>query len=445
MPERNVTALKARAEQARQTPVNVGLIGLGTVGGGVVELFQAGKLPEENIHLKSVAVRKLTPERQMQVGVEVKLTNDPLEIVNDPNIDVVVEVMGGVSDAPEYMLTAMRNGKSVVTANKAAVAKHGSELFRTAGDESVDFAFDASVAGGIPILYILDRYRAEDVETVRGIINGTTNFILTKMEKGESFDEAVTEAQDKGYAEKPDHSLDTDGYDARDKLAIVSSLIYNAQIDPEKIRVHGIKKITTIDIEFAEEYGYAIKHLATAERKNGFVDLRVNPVLLPKTHPLASVRGVKNAVYLEGSFAGEQMITGDGAGSRPTASSVFGDIRRVARNKQREVIDDLPRLDSEVDYLPAEQVKSKGYIRVNLVDHPGSVHEVTGHIAEHGLNIKNSIQREKHKYSLEDKTRVIPYIITLESASQSEIDAALADLANSERVDGEPFFMSIEE
>ncbi|HSW48301.1 MAG TPA: homoserine dehydrogenase [Candidatus Saccharimonadales bacterium] len=436
----------ARASVGKEKAVNVGLIGFGNIGRGVVKYFREGHGKQFNIHLKTIAVRNISKKRDFKI----ELTNTVEDIFNDPEIDIVVELIGGLDPAKKYIVQAMEKGKSVVTANKAVMARNSKELFDKARKNSVDLAFEAAVGGGIPIINTLNRYQGEKIEKVMGVLNGTTNFILTQMEAGLDFDTAVKIAQDRGFAEA-NHILDTGGYDSRDKLALIASLIFNAEVNPEKISTRGIVDITPVDIDFADKYkvaeggrGYAIKLLAIAQRRNGDVELRVGPALLSRDHPLASVRDEVNAVYVEGELAGPQTFSGRGAGTNPTTSAVISDILRLANNLQRGVADELPKLDSKVSYIKSDKMKQKGYIRANLKNKPGSLYEVAGFFARHGLNIEDSIQRGEYSYKV-GKESFIPDIITFEPALTETIEKVLIDLKKSNRVDGDPLFMSIEE
>jgi homoserine dehydrogenase len=429
--------------------INVGVIGHGNIGRGVVEYLQKGNGAKFGVSLKKVAVSNIAKHKKT---IPASLLTDKVsDILNDPEIDIVVELIGGLDPAKKYILSALKNGKSVITANKAVMAKYTKELFDIARNNNVDLAFEAAVGGGIPIISTLNRYKGEKIERVLGILNGTTNFILSKMEEGLDFEKAVKIAQDKGFAEA-NHILDTGGFDARDKLALLASLIFDSEVNANSIATNGITEITSVDIDFADKYGveeggpgYVIKLLAVAERINGSVELRVNPALVLKTHPLAAIRDEVNAVFIDGELAGPQIFSGRGAGTDPTSSAVISDIIRIASNIQKGVVDDLPGLTSNVKFLPSEKSKKEGYIRINLFHKPGSLYEVAGIIAKHNLNIKDSIQRAKHGYEAKNKTVVIPDIITIESAPQKVIDQALRSLSKSNKVDGDPFFMDIED
>lgn len=443
----NRETLRNQTETAPHQPINIGVIGFGNVGRGVVHYFQDGRGEPFNIHLKRVAVKDPTKTRDSSFET---ITGEAMDIFRDPDINIVVELIGGLNPARQYIEEAMSQGQNVVTANKAVMARFAGDLFETARDKGVDLKFEASVGGGIPIINILDRFRGEKIERVMGVLNGTTNFILTRMEEGLDFESALRIAQERGFAEA-DHILDTGGFDTRDKLALLATLIFNAQVDPETVDCRGITDITPIDIDFARKYeaedggpGYAIKLLAVANRKNGSVELRVNPALIRRDHPLAAVRDEVNAIYIEGELAGPQVFSGRGAGTNPTSSAVISDILKVARNIRTGIPDELPSLDSSVAYVEPNDMEQKGYIRVDLEHKSGSLLAVSRIFARHGLSILDSEQRSKYAYE-EKGGKFIPDIITLEPASMRVIEAALKDLGKSRRVHGKPFFLSIEE
>ena len=320
-----------------QKVVNIGLLGSGTVGSGVIKVLEMNQrqITERvgaQIKLKTVLVRDTGKQRPQLANYQV--TADINDIINDPEIDVVVELMGGLHPAREYMLQAMEAGKNVVTANKDVVAQFGKDMFAMAEKHDVDFLFEASVGGGIPIITPLKQsLTANRITEIMGIVNGTTNYMLTKMtEGGSTYDDVLKEAQEKGYAEA-NPSADVDGLDAARKAAILASLAFNTRVELKDVSVEGITKITPDDIDYAKNLGYVVKLLAVGKdsAENG-VDVRVHPVFLPKSHPLASVNGVFNAIYVRGNAIGEAMFYGQGAGSLPTASAVVSDIIDTARD-----------------------------------------------------------------------------------------------------------------
>ena len=316
--------------------IKIGLLGSGTVGSGVVRVLKENM--EEitarvgtHLVLAKVLVRDKKKPRPYLDGIE--LTDRVEDILEDEEISVVVEVMGGLHPAKEYMLRAMEAGKSVVTANKDVVAQFGQELFDMAEKHDVDFRFEASVGGGIPIIMPLKQcLTANRISEVLGIVNGTTNYMLTKMsEEGMSYDDVLKEAQEKGYAEA-NPSADVDGLDAARKAAILSSIAFNMRISLADVSVEGITKITPEDISYAKNLGYVVKLLAIGKETDDGINVRVHPVFLPKEHPLASVNGVYNAIFVRGNAIGEAMFYGPGAGSLPTASAVVADIIDVSRD-----------------------------------------------------------------------------------------------------------------
>ncbi|MGH9149566.1 MAG: homoserine dehydrogenase, partial [Acidimicrobiales bacterium] len=312
-------------------PVTVGILGCGHVGSALVQLLteQGDAITERaglRIELAKVAVRDLAKARSVDVAPGV-LTGDALAVVRDPGIEVVVEVIGGVDPAGKLILDALSAGKPVVTANKELVATHGAELFDAARDAGVDLLFEAAVGGGIPVIRPLrESLAGERISRVMGIVNGTTNYILTRMgEAGTAYSEALAEAQRLGYAES-DPSADVEGYDAAAKAAILASVAFGARVVAADVHREGITAVTASDIAFAARRGYVIKLLAVAEQAGGAVAVRVHPALVPVTHPLAAVRDAFNAVFIEGEAVGELMLYGRGAGGRPTASAVLGDL-----------------------------------------------------------------------------------------------------------------------
>ncbi|OGH07226.1 MAG: hypothetical protein A2171_02755, partial [Candidatus Levybacteria bacterium RBG_13_35_9] len=306
-----------------ESRIGVGMIGLGTVGGGVEKWFQQGGGETQGLELRRIAVANPDKPRDTQVP----LTSDIKDVIKDPSIQIVIEVMGGIDPASGYITDALNEGKSVITANKAAIATNMPHLFEAARTRNADLAFEASVGGGIRIIHVINSFQAERIEAIKAILNGTSNYILTQMEKGLTFDEALIQAQEKGFAES-NHLSDTGGYDTRYKLTILASLGFNTWFDPEAISRRGMADISPIDLDFAAKYGveegesgYSVKLLAIAKRReDNSVELRVTPALISKDHPLSSVRDEYNAVYLEGSNAGPQMLTGKGAGREATTS-----------------------------------------------------------------------------------------------------------------------------
>ena len=429
-----------------ESRIGVGMIGLGTVGGGVEKWFRQGGGEAHGLELRRVAVANPDKPRETQFP----LTGSVQDIIKDPKIQIVIEVMGGITPASDYIFDAINEGKSVITANKAAVATKMPEVFDAARSRNADFAFEASVGGGIRIIQVINSFQAERIEAVKAILNGTSNYILTQMEKGLSFDEALLDAQKMGFAES-DHSSDTGGYDTRYKLAILASLGFNTWFDLELIDRKGMADISPIDLDFASKYGveegesgYAVKLLAIAKRRgDNFVELRVTPALISRDHQLASVRDEYNAVYLEGSNAGPQMLWGKGAGREATTSAVTMDLLRVASNLRVGITGYLPTLDGDTQVVDPTTVETAGYFRVNLKHVPGSGERFFGIMRQNGLNVADSLQRKRFAQVIEGET-VIPDINTIEPAPQKNIEQALSDLKTSDRIIGEPLFIPFE-
>ena len=381
--------------------IKIGLLGSGTVGSGVVRVLKENM--EEitarvgtHLVLAKVLVRDKTKPRPYLGDVE--LTDRVEDILEDEEISVVVEVMGGLHPAKEYMLRAMEAGKSVVTANKDVVAQFGQELFDMAEKHDVDFRFEASVGGGIPIIMPLKQcLTANRISEVLGIVNGTTNYMLTKMsEEGMSYDDVLKEAQEKGYAEA-NPSADVDGLDAARKAAILSSIAFNMRISLADVSVEGITKITPEDISYAKNLGYVVKLLAIGKETDDGINVRVHPVFLPKEHPLASVNGVYNAIFVRGNAIGEAMFYGPGAGSLPTASAVVADIIDVSRDI---VTHSFGRLNCtcyrEKVLCPIEKTQSSYYVRLLVEDKPGVLGAIATAFGNADVSLQSVIQTQRN-------------------------------------------------
>jgi len=379
--------------------IKIGLLGLGTVGTGVAKVLeQNGKDIEtkvgRRIELGAVLVRNLQKKRNVELKPGV-LTDDPAKILDNPEIDIVVEVMGSIETAYQYIIRAFENKKAVVTANKDLIAVHGKELFEAAEKNGCDFFFEASVAGGIPIIRPLKECLCGNkINMIMGIINGTTNYILTKMSReGSDFEEALKEAQRLGYAE-PDPTSDVEGHDAARKLAILASIGFNSRITYPDVYVEGITKITSYDTKYAEELGYCIKLLGIAKGDDEEVEVRVHPVLIPVTHPLASVYNEFNAIFVRGDAVGETMFYGKGAGEMPTASAVVGDIISAARNIRYGVPGRIGCTCYETKRIkPIKEVESKFYIRISVKDRPGVLASIAGVFGNTNVSLASVIQK----------------------------------------------------
>ncbi len=371
----------------------LGILGLGTVGTGVVSLLSGNP----QFEIRSIAVRDLHKTREIDLSLY-EITDDPFNLVDDPSIEIIVEVAGGIEPAYEIVKGAMMKGKHIVTANKELIAKHGPEIFDIANRHNVTIFFEAAVGGGIPLVSTLQRgLQANRISRVAGIVNGTTNYILTKMEREQlPFAEALREAQSAGYAEA-DPTDDIEGRDVVYKIAILSSLAYHSPVEVEKIYCQGITQISDLDIKLAEEFGYRIKMVGLAQPdEGGMLDVRVHPMLVPVHHPLAGVEGVNNAIFISGSAVGEIMLSGPGAGRFPTASAVVGDIINIASALKLPDFARyfLPPISSRVsEVFPIERTMNAYYIRLETQDTPGVIGNLGHAFGVHGVSLHSVTQK----------------------------------------------------
>lgn len=379
--------------------INIGLLGCGTVGGGVIKLLAKNQSTITTKTGSLITIKKVMEkdkDKCLQLGLDENIVTDKFEdILDDDTIDIVVELIGGLEPAYTFITAAMEKGKHVVTANKDLIAVKGKELFATALANNVDFYFEASVAGGIPIIYPLKQsLAANQIEEIIGILNGTTNYILTQMsQEGRDYCEVLREAQEMGYAES-DPSADVGGLDAARKLAILSSIAFNSRVTLDDVYVEGITAITPRDIQYARELGYVIKLLAIAKEIDGQIQARVHPAFIPLNHPLAYVNGVFNAVFLRGDAVGEVMHYGRGAGEMPTASAVVGDIIEIARNMAFNTntrIGCTCYEDKEI--LPIAELCAQYYVRMTVTDRPGVLAGIAGVFGNHEVSIDTVIQK----------------------------------------------------
>ena len=386
-------------------PVKIGLLGLGTVGAGTVNVLtrnasEITRRAGRDIRIVHASARDISKSRNCPTQ-GIHLTQDPFEVVNNPEIDVVVELMGGYEPARELVLRAIANGKHVVTANKALIAAHGNEIFSAAQKQGVMVAFEAAVAGGIPIIKTLREGLAGNrIEWLAGIINGTGNFILTEMrDKGRDFGDVLAEAQRLGYAEA-DPTFDVEGIDAAHKLTILAAIAFGIPLQFKKVYTEGITRITRMDVEYAEQLGYRIKHLGIARRTDAGVELRVHPTLIPERRLIANVDGVMNAVLVKGDAVGPSLYYGAGAGAEPTASAVVADIVDVVRTLTVDPTNRVPHLAfqpdqlSDVSILSMEQVETAYYLRMQALDRPGVLADITRILADLGISIEAILQKE---------------------------------------------------
>ena len=386
-------------------PVNVGVLGLGTVGGGTVNVLtrnaeEISRRAGRGIVVTHAAARDPDKPRICDTA-GITLTRDPFEVVNDPEVQIVVELIGGDGLALELVMAAIENGKHVVTANKALIAKHGNEIFAAAQKQGVMVAFEAAVAGGIPIIKaIREGLSGNRIEWLAGIINGTGNFILTEMrDNGSDFGDVLAEAQRLGYAEA-DPTFDVEGIDAAHKLTILASIAFGIPLQFESCFTEGITNITREDVEYAEELGYRIKHLGIARRTDDGVELRVHPTLIPERRLIANVDGVMNAVLVKGDAVGPTLYYGAGAGAEPTASAVVADVVDVVRTLTSDPENRVPHLAfqpdalSDLPILPMDQVETSYYLRLQTEDKPGVLSDITSILADSDISIEAVIQKE---------------------------------------------------
>lgn len=409
--------------------IQLGLVGTGTVGGGCIEILKNHKdefLRHFGIDVELKRVCSRNPEEAIAHGVENIFTQDYQDIVNDPDIDIVVEVVGGTTIAKNIVCESLEAGKNVVTANKALMATYGEEVMGLADKMEKELFFEASVGGGIPIIDPLKHSLiANRIDSVMGIVNGTTNYMLTRMAEDDmSYDDALREAQEKGFAEA-DPTADVDGYDAAAKIAILASIAFNSRVTIEDVPAEGIRNITPVDLAAARDMGYCVKLLAHAHRTAEGIDVRVHPTMLPTTHQLSTVNGVFNAIYVVGDAVGETMFFGEGAGSGPAASAIMGDVLECARHVQAGIkplvgctcTDDLP-------ITPMEELKTRYYIRFAVADRAGVLAAMAGVFAEHDVSVFSVVQRGKIKV---DGTVDLVYVT--HTAREASVRAVLEDIA----------------
>lgn len=417
--------------KAVNKPVNIGIVGLGTVGVGALDLLRANAAElsgrtGRDIVVSHVGVRRDRPELDFD-GITV--SRDIFAVVNDPAVDIVVEVMGGITTARELVLKAIANGKHVVTANKWLLAEHGNEIFAAAEKQGVYVAFEAAVAGGVPIIKVLrEGLAANRIEWLAGIINGTGNYILTEMrDKGRDFADVLSEAQALGYAEA-DPAFDVDGIDAAHKLTIMASLAFGIPLQFSKAYIEGISKLTTDDVVYAEELGYRIKHLGIARRTEAGIELRVHPTLIPAERLIANVHGVKNAVLVQSTPVGPTLYYGAGAGAGPTASAIVADIVDVVRALTAESSPNVPHLAfmphaiAATPILSMEAVVTAYYLRLQAVDKPGVLADITRILSSHGISIEAIVQKTVQVDG------AVPVILLTEPVLEREMNRAIAEL-----------------
>ena len=412
-------------------PVKIGLLGLGTVGCGTIDVLrrnadEIARRAGRPITVTRAVARDL--ERQRPVDLAgITLSTDPRDVIGDPDVDIVCELIGGTDPALGLVLDSIAAGKHVVTANKALIALHGNQVFDAAVSNNVMVAFEAAVAGGIPVIKALrEALAGNKVEWLAGIINGTCNFILTEMrDKGRAFDDVLAEAPALGYAEA-DPSFDINGTDAAHKLTILASIAYGIPLNFEAVHVEGITGVAQEDVAFASEFGYCIRHLGVAARSEAGIELRVHPTLVPQRDMLASVDGVMNAVLVRGDAAGPMLFYGAGAGAEPTASAVVADVVDTVRAFTSDPENRVPHLAFQphavqgASLVPAAEVRSAYYLRLKALDQPGVLADVTRILADAEISIEAILQRQ----SPEPDSHLPVVILTHESAERAVMQAA---------------------
>ncbi|HEX5126082.1 MAG TPA: homoserine dehydrogenase [Rhodocyclaceae bacterium] len=413
-------------------PINVGLLGIGTVGGGTFTVLSRNaeeitRRAGRPIRITAVAERNTELAQKVTGGVT-RITNDAFSLVKDPEIDIIVELIGGYTVAKDLVLQAIENGKHVVTANKALLAVHGTEIFAAAQKKGVMVAFEAAVAGGVPIIKALrEGLSANRIQWIAGIINGTTNFILSEMrDKGLPFADVLKEAQRLGYAEA-DPTFDIEGIDAAHKATIMSAIAFGIPMQFDKAYVEGITKLEATDIKYAEQLGYRIKLLGIARRREHGIELRVHPTLIPAKRLIANVEGAMNAVLVQGDAVGATLYYGKGAGAEPTASAVIADLVDVTRLATADPENRVPHLAFQADklsdlpILPIEQIETAYYLRLRVEDKPGVLADITRALADHAISIDAMLQKEPAEGEAQTDIVVLTH-----RAIEGNVNAAIA-------------------
>ncbi len=431
-------------------PINVGLLGLGTVGGGTLTVLrrnaeEISRRAGREIRVVRAAVRNL--EKAKTLAGNLPLSSNPFDVVDDPEIDIVVELIGGLEPARELVMQAIANGKHVVTANKHLVAKHGNEIFAAAQAKGVMVAFEAAVAGGIPIIKALrEGLTANRIEWLAGIINGTSNFILTEMrDKGAAFEDVLKEAQQLGYAEA-DPTFDIEGIDAAHKLTILSAIAFGIPMQFDRAYTEGISKLTREDVKYAEELGYRIKLLGIARRADNGIELRVHPTLIPERRLIANVDGAMNAVLVKGDAVGPTLYYGAGAGAEPTASAVVADLVDVTRLHTADPHHRVPHLAfqpdqlSDTPILPMDEVRTAYYLRLRAFDRPGVLADITRILADGSISIDAMVQKEPAEG--EEQVNII---LLTHVTVEKNINAAITKIEALDAVAGQVMRIRLEE
>ncbi|MCU7904543.1 MAG: homoserine dehydrogenase [Candidatus Thiodiazotropha sp. (ex Epidulcina cf. delphinae)] len=431
-------------------PVKVGLLGLGTVGGGTLNVLtrnadEIARRAGRGIRIAQAAAKAYDPSSLS--GLErVEVTDDAFSVVENPDLEIIIELIGGYSPARELVLKAIDNGKHVVTANKALIAMYGNEIFAAAQKRGVMVAFEAAVAGGIPIIKaVREGLAANRIEWIAGIINGTGNFILTEMrDKGREFTDVLKEAQALGYAEA-DPTFDVEGIDAAHKLTILGSIAFGIPLQFEKTYTEGITKIEPQDVEYANQFGYRIKHLGITRKTDAGIEMRVHPTMVPYQRLIANVDGVMNAVLVKGDAVGPTLYYGAGAGSEPTASAVLADVVDVVRTLTTDPENRVPHLAfqpgelDDIPILPIEEVESAFYLRMQVADKPGVVARIASILAESGISIEAIQQKEP----TEDDS-FLPLVMLTQKVMEKQLNVAIAAIERLDSVFGQVMRIRVE-
>ncbi len=428
----DIAAERIFAQEMYMKEIKVGLIGFGTVGRGMAQVLmdQGGRLAKKMgaaVVLKKVA--DIAVSQLPEQFADIKLTKDAQELFDDPEIHIVVELIGGIEPAKSFILQAIAKGKHVVTANKALISQHGREIFDAAAKAGVEVGFEASVGGGIPVIKALkEGLVANRILSIMGIMNGTANYILNKMtDNGVPFDAVLKEAQEKGYAEA-DPTYDVEGIDTAHKLAIIMTMAYGMQVSLDDITTEGITAIEPIDIDFAKEFGYRIKLLAISRNHGDHVEARVHPTMVPENHMLASIGGAYNGIYFTGDMVGNVLLYGLGAGMMPTGSAVVADIVDIARNIIHGAEGRVPCLSYMPDHItsrsitPLEKIRCPYYFRISVVDEPGVLSTISGILGKNSISIESVIQKSRRQKG------AVPIIIRTYEAEESAVRKAVAEI-----------------
>ncbi|AMO56073.1 homoserine dehydrogenase [Endozoicomonas montiporae] len=428
-------------------PVKVGICGLGTVGGGTFNVLTRNTdsitaRTGRQVIIEQVATRRGNPACDTS---QTPVTTDIFDVAQNPDIDILVELIGGYDVAKDLILTAINNGKHVVTANKALIAEHGNEIFKAARENNVIVAYEAAVAGGIPVIKTLrEGLAANDINWLAGIINGTGNFILTEMgDKNRPFEDVLQEAQELGYAEA-DPTFDVEGIDACHKLTIMASIAFGIPLQFNKAFTEGISQVTPGDIQYAEDFGYRIKHLGISRKTEQGIELRVHPALIPADRPMANINGVLNSVVINADAIGETMLVGPGAGSEPTASSVVADIIDIARNLETPASMPFPlgfHSDSmqPTEVLSVDDVECPYYLRIHVDDHPGVIRALSSVLDEYNINISALTQKAAREHD-----RHADVVILTETVKEAVMKQAVKKIEALEEVQSRVALIRVE-